>query len=732
MMRDRRVFLRFALLALCMAASAQAQNTLSIRVEPSPVGAGVTVDGIRYTTPQLFIWQENSQHSLVADAPPTALQAATEFVFDSWTDPGGGLFQSAQRAITITASRAVTTYRALYNPFHRIIVRTYDPASGTIEINGEAITGDRTLHLAAGSEVLLRASPAPGWVFQRWSSQGRPPGLPVQRWQLNGPLDLHPVFARGRRVTLLTNPPGLNLLIDRTETATPITLDWAHLGTYRLSAFSPQRDAQNRFWIIDLFRRDRGEPVGPPETHYVVNDIGDFTLVGHFRRGVPATFETSPHGLRLSIEGRENWLQYQFVWPEGIPRTIAAPLEQHDTEGRLWQFASWAHGGDATQTLLPSVAMADAGGVRWLARYQRLPRLSLDSTAGAPLLVDGSPCASPCLLDRAPGTALRLAAPETVEAGPGTRFEFSGWSDGAPRERTLALSEDLALRALYRRLHRIVTAVTPDEAGSVQFAASPGGFVVENTPFVLTAQPEPGFRFVRWEGDVFGQSATLEARALAPLTIRAVFERGPWVDPSGIRNSAAPEHSDFVAPGSRIRIRGRNLAEVSVAASRPVLPQTLGDVTVSWNDRLLPLIGVTPDYVDALLPLATPPGPLRLTVRRPGQPDVAAEGQVVRNAPALYPNGFAQADGTVTLLATGLGPWSEEWPDGFPAPPGVLASPLDPVSVLVDDTELAPLTVSPARELPGIAVLTVRLPAGSTEVRLRVAGRLSNAVAVPR
>ena len=65
--------------------------------------------------------------------------------------------------------------------------------------------------------------------------------------------------------------------------------------------------------------------------------------------------------------------------------------------------------------------------------------------------VDGGECISPCRLDRAAGTVLKVAVPSIVPISEISRYEFVGWSDGGPAERTLTLGSDSqSIVATYR------------------------------------------------------------------------------------------------------------------------------------------------------------------------------------------------------------------------------------------------------------------------------------------
>src|SRR5262249_28900620 len=144
-----------------------------------------------------------------------------------------------------------------------------------------------------------------------------------------------------------------------------------------------------------------------------------------------------------------------------------------------------------------------------------------------------------------------------------------------------------------------------------------------------------------------------------------------------------------VAAGSIVSIYGVNLTTDYVAGPNSPLKQALGNVTVTAGGRLLPLVFVSPDQINAQLPPDLTAGDYKLTVDADGNPDVSTLFTVTRNAPGLYnkviddqayglflhENGDpittdspAHRNETVTLLGTGFGPLLQMSPEGFPVP----------------------------------------------------------------
>jgi uncharacterized protein (TIGR03437 family) len=237
--------------------------------------------------------------------------------------------------------------------------------------------------------------------------------------------------------------------------------------------------------------------------------------------------------------------------------------------------------------------------------------------------------------------------------------------------------------------------------------------------------------------------------------VTASLERVPFVEPAGVRNAAAELPEPGVAAGL-IAIHGGSLAKNFEVGPAGPLAQTLGGTVLMIGDRLLPLVYVSPEQINAQLPADLEPGEHTLTVRSAGMPDISSTFMVVRNAPGLFSNpvdGVAYAaalheDGspitaaspakrneTVTLMGTGFGPYNRRVLDGFVTPASPLAVVVDPVEVVAGGATLRPAFSGAAPGLVGLTATRFRVdgaaPSGSLEVKVLVNGKESNTVILP-
>jgi uncharacterized protein (TIGR03437 family) len=257
--------------------------------------------------------------------------------------------------------------------------------------------------------------------------------------------------------------------------------------------------------------------------------------------------------------------------------------------------------------------------------------------------------------------------------------------------------------------------------------------------------------------DVTGPMRIASLSLDAPKLVRAVFERTPFIATAGVRNGAAVTPEEAVSPGSIVSIVGASLANAYEVGPASPLAQAIGGVTVRVDTRLLPLLFVSPEQINAQLPSDLVPGDYTLFVRVGMQSEVSAKFRVTRNAPGLF---YKDADGKpflmashedgtavtqekparkgelITLFGTGFGPTERPVPDGFAIPPSPAFPLADQVEIVAGDR---PLETAWAGAAPGFVGtqaaqfrVTEDLPAASSvELKVLVNGVASNAALLP-
>ena len=747
MKRDLRSVLLLPMFLVPFGHSLEAQNTStisSVRVYTNPTGARFMVDGLMYTSSQTFLWPAGSKHILQfaqsfnldgsVAGYQESLDGGTHFSFSAWTLSNGAAPSSitdlvlvADPTITSVVMNTAVTYRVRlrFSSYPLLVPGNCStsstpqdaPRSGLVIASGICFGSDGDFFASGAVPVL--AYPFPGWNFGGWSTNGGPPVSYSGTVTVAGPITLAAQFILAKRVSFRTFPPGLNLLIDRTPTPTlpdtgtnyvpsrqcpgnlylppapPVSFpalcfgdfDFIPGSAHTVGAASPQYDSSGSMWVIDSFSNG----AKPNDTFIVSKDLSKADIItAKFVPGMQAAFLTNPSGLKISIDGRSNWLSYDFAWGLGSTHTVTA-TDQVDSKGRKWTFKGWSNGGTPTQTFSINAP------IRWTANFEVQPQVTLQSNpSGLTLQVDGASCPTPCTLDRPAGTIVKVTAPSRVPIGDTSRLVFSSWSDGATNNRAIAFDAGQRIMTInYDTQYLLAAAGDPSQGVTFSYEpSSPDMFFSQDTGVTVKAQAKGGYRFRRWDGDLSGSYGQGTVLMGAPRTVVALLDRVPYIAPAGIHNAAGTTPDGTVAPGSLIAIAGESLTATFQAGRTSPLTQSIGDVTVGINDRLLPLVYVSPQEIRAQLCSDLADGNYTLVVHSVGQPDVPGQFTVARNSPGLFPAATQpdptadtplawaiHSDGsavtpdapavhgeTITAYGTGFGPVDGKVFDGFPSP----------------------------------------------------------------
>lgn len=785
----------------CFAAGLASGQTTQTRIYTEPAGSSFFVDGTKYTSSATFFWPKGSRHTVWADAIQNTGQT-TRMSFQGWSDDKALLSAGNSAYITVTADPSFLSLKGTFLVEHRIDVLFNNltsvalppisdvppiacptniltgqgtgypgiftsPAPGVVYVDGQCVANSVSLWRSQSAILVFNAFPARGFVFEGWTLNGTPPPDSFLRnYTVNGPAVVSPRFAPAKRVIFKTEPEGLNITVDRTLIPTrdptdnlpfvvpPWEMDFAEGSSHVLGAPATQYDLTGKTWILESFSIGGGEG----SIYKAVGANIPETITARFVRGTGVSILTNPVGVRVSVDGRDSWPSYNFVWGVGTKHVITAPAEAVDAKGRKYRFLGWAGGGE------PSIEITtpeetELGGLRMVANYEIYPRAVISAAQpGSRLTVDGTACALPCTIDRPKGTTVSLAVPETVSLGVDTRMQFDGWSDAATAARPLVFAGgDQQVSFRYKTFNRFLA--VSDPAGGASFRIEPGsvdGFYSTDVTVQVTAVAEEGYKFRRWEGDLQGTSAGGFLSMLAPRIVRAQLDKVPFIPSAGIRNAAAETPVKAVAPGSIVSIYGSGLADVYVAGPAGPLVQTLGNVTAKVGTRLLPLLFVSPEQVNAFFPSDLADGEYTVGVRNGALPEISGKVKVVRNAPGLFgqligeqfvataqrpdgtlatPDKPAKRGEQVVLMGTGFGAYQRAVIDGFPVaenPPNPVRA---PVEILVGDTAYSPDFAGAAPGMSGVTLLRFTVPSdwptGMVELRIRQAEVESNKVLLP-
>ena len=220
-------------------------------VDTDPGGLDVTVDGSTYTAPWSMWWNDSEPHTV--DAPATQLGAPGErFLWNNWTDG-----QSQAHSVNATAAITIT------GRFIHELQLDLDSAPtgfGGLTVDS-VVTGPATVWWPMGETHTIEANAS--WVitanerrpFVNWSdgSSGPIRNYTVADIVVGGPETLtanYPVTEY--RVTVATEPAGLDVQIDGAWAMSPQDLWWAAGSNHSLAVNASQSTWNFAFWKDDV------------------------------------------------------------------------------------------------------------------------------------------------------------------------------------------------------------------------------------------------------------------------------------------------------------------------------------------------------------------------------------------------------------------------------------------------------------------------------------------------
>src|SRR5260370_33038049 len=216
-----------------------------------------------------------------------------------------------------------------------------------------------------------------------------------------------------------------------------------------------------------------------------------------------------------------------------------------------------------------------------------------------------------------------------------------------------------------------------------------------------------------------------------PRSGKAHYFKVPFIAPAGIKNAAGDTPDGSVAPGSIIAIYGDNLTDSYVVGRSNPLAQAIGDVTVTVAGRLLPLLFVSPQQINAQVPSGLNDGTYTLTVSWVGHADLNGTFTISRDAPGVYtrpndqnaplvlavhedgtavtPDSPARRNETISIYGTGFGPYDHPVIDGFFISPTDTFNVIDPVGVKAGDGQYTPVFAGAVPGMVGPTVVQLKI-----------------------
>lgn len=655
--------------------------------------------------------------------------------------------------------------------------------SGTIDVTGVVYFDGACINSAQEywlprSTHTIEVFNYPGYTFTGVLDDTGVHAMPMNYTvQITGPIDYKFLFVPSKLVRFSTYPAGLEFLVDRNPIVpgynynflltpennlglgtcpafqsipigVPVTIAPLCVGDFYFSpgsqhvlgARSIQRDGNADSWVFDHFSNGLGQN-GIYITPGTVRQPDDIQAV--FVRGVQSSIRSNYPSLKISVDGDNTWSGQVLyaLWGVGQTHRLSVPETMRDSAGRLYRFVSWSDGGDREHDV---TVPANTDAFNLTATWELLGQIQVTSTpVGLNLKVDGATCTTPCTFDKRVGQTLSVEAPAKISVDTTGRYDLDGWSGhpGPATQQVTFTNDVLNYNAVYHGSHTITATTNPEGGAKFTYSpSSPDGFFPDGTAVRVSLKENPGFKFIKWGGDLTSRTTADEVVVNGPVNVVAFMEVVPIILPGGVRNAAGDNPFHTVAPGSLISIFGEGLTEELLIGPANPLSQAIGKTYVTVDDAyLLPLMFISPKQMNAQLPSSVSNGEHTITVHTGGRPDLTQKFTVARNAPGIFFNvtksgmpliAALHEDGTpiteaspavrgetITFYGTGYGAYDLPAIDGFPLPKTYTYKLIDAVHVLAGvpqppaaDVPADPVTSDAAADPSADAAATVVVP----------------------
>jgi uncharacterized repeat protein (TIGR02543 family) len=472
------------------------QSAVQVTILTNPPGRTFRVDGSALITNiYTFTFNPAETHTLTTDSiQGTTL--ASRFAWTSWSDGG-------PRTHTITYPGKDTT---IVVNFRKQFYLSMNPGTGGTVLPASG-------YFDTAQVVGISATPAGGYSFSGWLGSGpgsfTGPGNPGSVTMDSaitetGTFTLSPV-----NVTVRTNPPGLQFLVDGTPYAGSQAFVWSATTPHTISATSPQGDTATRFVYASWSD-------GGTQAHSVA-PLSDTAFTVNFATQYFLTMDSGSGGGALSPANG--------FFPAGQSVQISA------TPAAGYNFGGWTGTGTGSYsgTNNPATLSMNAP-IRETAAWTAgsIPVTVTTSPAGRAITVDGVSYTSPQTFNWTTGSAHSITSDSIQAAGTtGTRYRWTSWNDAGTLAHIVAPTSATTFTATF--VTQYLLTMTANPGGT---ATPPTGWYDAASPVSITGIPNAGFSFSSWTGSGTGSfSGTTNPRIITtngPITEIANFVQNPF------------------------------------------------------------------------------------------------------------------------------------------------------------------------------------------------------------
>lgn len=337
-----------------------------ITISTNPSNLTVEVDMNPYQAPQQFWFGEGTMHEINAPSPQDVIVGQSRYVWTDWSD--GGTQDHLISAV------GPMTYTATFQLQYQVTISSSPVLGRNVVVDTNSYVtrasfwwDDGSSHpISAPSPQQLTADERYTWVS--WSDGGGQ----SHTITVTQSTTITANFQLEFRITIATNPSGLDVLVDGSTQTAPYPAWWVNGTQHDLDVSSPQPGTTGVQYVFTAWSD------GGAQSHTVIiTEVTTYTA--SFITQYQVTVSTSPAGLNVSIEGT-TYPAPQAIWcDDGSSLDIATSSPQAAGAGVRRVFTAWD---DGTTTISRTVVCTAPA--TYIAQFKTQYYLSIVSDYGTP------------------------------------------------------------------------------------------------------------------------------------------------------------------------------------------------------------------------------------------------------------------------------------------------------------------------------------------------------------
>lgn len=522
-----------------------------ITIASSPTGVNVTIDGTTFATPKTVNLAAASTLTLAAVASVNTATAQTSF--QSWSQ-GGSMAQS------LSVPATATTYTANYTT--KFLLTTTPQTGGSIS--------PATGFFDAGSSVVVTATAVSPAVFAGFSGDLTGTTNP-QTVLMSAPRSVTALFASTLQTVTEISPgtqtlgtPGPVVVAGSSTSGLPVTFSTNTPSVCTVNANSGVV-ALLKGGVCTILGSQAGNATYIPASAAI-----------SFNVTVPATLQTSPPGLLLTVGGSVVSAPKTVNLMPGAAVTVSAAASQQGSANVLYVFQSWSPAVTGGAITAPSTATT------YTAQYQVQYRLTTSASQGGSI--------TPASAYYPAGTLVPVSA--TAQSG----YNFGGFTGdltGTTTPQTLVMSAARTVNANFSRTTQAGNVTVTSNVPGVQvtvdgaLTSTPSTFSwPPGTSHVLAAPASvpgsPGIQYVnpKWNVGSGGGTVSGIPGTSGSATYTVTYATQYLLTTQVTGNGSVSPNGGWFNSGTAVQVQAR-------AGSGAVFSAWTGDLTGSTGTQTL-------------------------------------------------------------------------------------------------------------------------------------------------